>query len=74
MHIEKDGWDTVKPSFLILKPKVAYAAGRNRNLGIISFKLIFDTLSDKVTSKNEYLNFCNIVEAILAYHKSYGGK
>ena len=73
MGIDKGGWEAVKPSFLILRPKVAYAAGRNRNLGIVVFKVFFDIAATKVNSKKEFLNFCNLVESVLAYHKAFGG-
>lgn len=73
MSIDKNGWEDVKPSFLMLKPKVAYAAGRNKNLGIVTFKEFFNLAVKSVNDKNEFLNFCNLVEAVLAYHKSFGG-
>lgn len=74
MSIDSKGWDLIKPSFYLLKPKVAYAAGRNRNLGIVAFKIFFDKAFDNVTNKQEYLNFCNLIEAVLAYHRAFGGK
>lgn len=73
MSIDKNGWEAVKPSFLILKPKVAYAAGRNRNLGIVVFKEFFNMAASNVTNKKEYLNFCNLLESVLAYHRAFGG-
>lgn len=73
MSIDKNGWDAIKPSFLILKPKVAYAAGRNRNLGIVVFKEFFNLAVTSVTNKKEYLNFCNLIESVLAYHRAFGG-
>lgn len=73
MSIDKNGWDSVNPSFLMLRPKVAYAAGRNRNLGIVVFKEFFNLAASNVTNKKEYLNFCNLIEAVLAYHRAFGG-
>jgi CRISPR-associated protein Csm2 len=64
-----------KSSFYLLKPKVAYALGRDeRNEGLKLFKKIFDECFEYVTDQKAYLNFCNLMEAILAYHKAYGGK
>lgn len=64
-----------KSSFYLLKPKVAYALGRDsNNKGLQLFKLIFDTCSIDVSDQKTYINFCNLIEAILAYHKSFGGK
>ncbi len=75
-------------SFYLLKPKVAYALGREQKdvKGLQLFKSIFDKSfddviksisgesSDDVMNEMRYLNFCNLIEAILAYHKANGGK
>lgn len=64
-----------KASFYLLRPKVAYALGRDpKNMGLQLFKLVFDTCSKDVSNQKTYLNFCNLLEAILAYHKANGGK
>lgn len=74
-RIQMGEFENEKSSFYLLKPKVAYAFGREKdNKGLELFKLIFDLSSNDVTDKKTYLNFCNFIEAILAYHKSYGGK
>lgn len=68
-------------SFLILKPKVAYANGRNKTIGMSLFKWIFDEgweivnqCKDESRKQIVYNNFCNLLESILAYHKAYGGE
>ncbi|MBP5481889.1 MAG: type III-A CRISPR-associated protein Csm2 [Paludibacteraceae bacterium] len=65
-------------SFVLLKAKVAYAEGRNKTKGLTLFKLIFNKGWEVVTNNGYdskmYNNFCNLLEAILAYHKAYGGK
>ncbi len=64
-----------KPSFYLLKPKVAYAQGREpQNNGLRLFKEIFDGASKLVNNDKTYENFCNLMEAILAYHRAFGGK
>ncbi len=64
-----------KSSFYLLKPKVAYAYGREpRNEGLRLFKEIFDNASKLVTDENSFNNFCDFMEAILAYHRAFGGK
>lgn len=66
-NIEKN-----KASFLLLKPKVSYAYARDKlNEGLILFKLIFDKAFENVTDQNSFNNFCNLFEAIIAYHKTY---
>lgn len=74
-RIQMSGFEKEKPSFYLLKPKVAYALGRDKyNKGLELFKVIFDKVSDLVTDTKTYQNFCNLMEAVLAYHKAYGGK
>jgi len=64
-----------KSSFFLLKPKVAYAYGREpKNEGLKLFKEIFDSAFQYVNDDNTYNNFCNLMEAILAYHRAFGGK
>ena len=64
-----------KSSFYLLKPKVAYAAGREPgNRGLKLFKQIFDESYKYVNDDKTYNNFCNLMEAILAYHRANGGK
>lgn len=74
-RIQMGTFEKEKSSFFLLKPKVAYALGRdNNNQGLKLFKMIFDQCAVYVTNQKSYLNFCNFIEAILAYHKAYGGK
>lgn len=74
-RIQMGEFEKEKSSFYLLKPKVAYALGRDeKNEGLKLFKKIFDTASELVTNQECYQNFCNLIEAILAYHKAYGGK
>ena len=59
-------------SFYLLTPKVAYAVGRDKNIqGLRLFQLVFNEAADKVTDEKSYQNFCNLLEAVLAYHKAY---
>ena len=74
-RIQMGEFEKEKSSFYLLKPKVAYALGRDeKNEGLKLFKKIFDRASESVTDQKSYLNFCNLIEAILAYHKAFGGK
>lgn len=67
--------------FLLLKPKIAYAAQRADSPGIRDFKTIMDRAlnavafnGEKGVSKRGFDNFADIFEAIIAYHKVAGGK
>lgn len=73
-RIQMGTFDKEKSSFFLLRPKVAYAFGRERNnKGLEMFKMVFDTAFDSVSDGKSYQNFCNLIEAILAYHKANGG-
>ena len=74
-RIQMGEFEKEKSSFYLLKPKVAYALGRDsKNEGLKLFKSIFDKSSQDVSDQKSYQNFCGFIEAILAYHKAYGGK
>ena len=75
-RIQMKGLENAKTDFYLLKPKVAYAVGREKaNMkeikGIIMFQMIFDQSFAHVKDNTTYKNFCNLMEAIIAYHKAY---
>lgn len=69
-------------SFHLLRPKLAYAATRaskRTDSGPHVFKreimkLMDATDIDQEGFEQRFTNFCQLVEAILAYHKAYGGR
>jgi CRISPR-associated protein Csm2 len=69
-----------KASFLLLKPKLAYAAKKADKKGVTLFKEIINEainaveIDKNVGVENRFRNFCDFLEAILAYHKAAGGK
>lgn len=73
-RIQMKGFEKEKVSFHILKPKVAYNAGRHNKIGILVYKKYFDLAYSAVSNKNEFQNFINLFESILAFHKAFGGK
>ena len=71
-RIQMGRYEDGKVSFLLLKPKVAYALARDeRNEGLKLFKKIFDDASSHVNDQKSFDNFCDFFEAILAYYKVY---
>ena len=61
-----------KSSFYLLRPKVAYAVGRDKeSIGLQLFKLVFDKSAKCVKDKDTFLHFANFMEAVLAYHRAY---
>lgn len=74
-RIQSGDFEKLKSSFYLLKPKVAYAVGRDKNnKGLQLFQAVFNKCYADVKDKQSYENFCNFIEAMLAYHKAFGGK
>lgn len=80
-RIQMRGFEAEKASFYLLRPKVAYALGRidekrerDKYQGMLLFKRVFDKACEYVNNEQSYKNFCNLFEAILAYHRANGGK
>jgi len=57
---------------LLLKPKLAYAAGRQDE--VKPLMEVLDPCMDKVKDEDDFLNFSRFVEAIIAYHRFHGGR
>ena len=66
----------IKRDLVLLKPKLAYAAGR-QNVVKPFQKFLFELINKTVNSKKIELaleNFFIMVESVVAYHKFHGGK
>lgn len=66
----------LKRELILLKPNLAYSKGRHKELEDFQntmFKVI-DSVDIANDSKLAFENFFFFVEAIVAYHKYYGGK
>lgn len=67
--------------FLLLKPKLAYAAKRAKTKGAEKFEKVFSSGIDTVVSgetleekAKRFSMFCKFFEAVLSYHRAKGGK
>lgn len=61
--------------FMLLKPKLAYAAKRARARGAEDLKTVLSWAIDEVgTDSQKFARFVDLFEAILAYHVAAGGK
>lgn len=70
-----------KKDFLLLRPKIAYAAKRSGSRGIEDLQKVMEVAHGAVELdegrarfKETMENFADFFEAILAYHKAYGGR
>ncbi|MEA3278025.1 MAG: type III-A CRISPR-associated protein Csm2 [Pseudomonadota bacterium] len=71
--IEMQGWDAqTERSLLLLKPRLAYAASRQKAVKELSETI--GTAIDYVRDQGSFQRFCQFFEAIVAYHKAFGGK
>ena len=72
MQMKGGELDTHK--LLMLKPKLAYAAKRHSG-GVDTLKEVLTQAIDHVGDDQQKFNrFVDFFEAILAYHKAYGGR
>ncbi len=76
LKISNQPIEELDSSLILIKPKLAYAKGRNKEIEPFQ-QLMFEVI-DKVYKSSDkdkaYTNFFEFVEAIVAYHKYYGGK
>lgn len=56
----------------LLRPLLAYAAGRNEE--VKPLQIVLDKMLQSVNDEDTYTCFRNFFQAILAYHRYYGGK
>lgn len=63
--------DSLK-ELLLIKPKMAYTAGRHQNLKFLYNRIV--EFIDRIETINDFAIFCDFIEATLAYHKYHGGK
>lgn len=77
-RIQAKGYKEEKSSFLLLRPKIAYAearvkakSGRSR---IEDFRKVMDEAHLAVKDEKSFQNFVDFMEATLAYHKAAGGR
>ncbi|HMO40840.1 MAG TPA: type III-A CRISPR-associated protein Csm2 [Saprospiraceae bacterium] len=84
-RIQLKGIAGEQASFHLLRPKLAYAAARAKktggreSIGAETFKNAILEAHREVDIDNEgyekrFANFCDLIEAILAFHKAAGGK
>ena len=57
---------------MLLKPKLAYAAGRQDEVRPLMVVLV--PCIDRVHNKDDFNRFYRFVEAIIAYHRYHGGR
>ena len=69
---EKLRFDKIKSDVFLLKPKLAYAAARQKVAKPLSE--VMSIAIDKVHSSKDFERLVQLIESIIAYHKAEGGK
>ena len=78
--LEMAGWQgsRTQREVLLLKPRLAYAAGRQQDRaakeGLEMLRKVMDSAINEVNEEESFKRFCQFFEAIIAYHKAAGGK
>jgi len=71
---EKKEAEQARRELLLLKPKMAYQAKRERGRGV---QTLVDVLSEAIDlvegERQRFQHFVDFFEAVLAYHKAHGG-
>ena len=76
-ELKEKGWGGIKAEFYLMRPNLAYA--KARNLVPDNFFKLMDVCMKQVDKgddeqkKENYKRFVQFLEAIVAYHKYYGG-
>ena len=70
----KSNQERANRSLILLKPKMAYRARRESGQGVKNLVSVLDPAIDLVGGdEKNFTRFVDFLEAILAYHKAYGG-
>ena len=69
-------FDNLKGEIILLEPKLAYAVGKDKKESKIDefYKELSPLIKEINEDEKKFKNFVSIVEAIVAYHKVYGGE
>lgn len=70
----KKDYTSIETDLILLKPKIAYAAGRQKSVKTNFFPLIDQAIDaiDNADDKNKALiNFFALMESVVGYHKFY---
>ncbi len=76
-RIELKEFEKSKSNFIMLKPKLVYAIARNKSKAPKQYELfkeVVESLLKKVDSEEKFKNFVLFMEAVVAYHKAFGGE
>ncbi|MCM8798757.1 MAG: type III-A CRISPR-associated protein Csm2 [candidate division WOR-3 bacterium] len=72
-RISGKDFQIIKNRLHLLRPKLAYTAGRHGGR-VKEFRKVVEKAITLIEDLNHFRNFRNFIEAIVAYHRYYGGE
>lgn len=70
----REDFEKIKEQIVLLRPKLAYAAGRHHN-DVKHLAEILDTAVRSAAQNQEnFMKFLRLMESIIAYHRFYGDR
>ncbi len=71
-EIKSKSFDEVKDSIILLRPKLAYAAGRESKVRPL-MNVLDPAIKSGAHSRENFEKLLRLIEGIIAYHRFYGG-
>lgn len=75
--VQQSGFEKNRTAFLLIRPKLAYAEARVKQKQgksrIEDFRKVMEEAHMAVKDEKDFQRFVDFMEAILAFHKFYGG-
>lgn len=68
----KEITEEIKGSIILLRPKLAYAAGREEKIKPL-MNVLDPAIKSGAESKENFEKLLRLIEGIIAYHRYYGG-
>jgi len=72
-EIKSKSFEAVSDTIVLLRPKLAYAAGREQKV-VPLMNVLDPAIKSAAQSRENFKKFLKLIESIIAFHKYYGGK
>lgn len=69
----REKFEEVKDQIVLLRPKLAYAAGRNNDVKELA-EILDTAVKSAAQTQENFMKFLRFMESIIAYHRFHGGR
>ncbi len=69
----REKFEEVKDQIVLLRPKLAYAAGRHQDVKELA-EILDTAVKSAAQTQENFMKFLRFMESIIAYHRFYGGR